>query len=154
MLTQLRILAVAFVFTAALAGSEYHGTVEAGGLPFPGATVTAVQGGRKLVTTTDENGTFSFRSLDDGKWTIEVEAFGFSPLKQEVAVGPAAAAGRFALEYLTTREVAGLLHPARQGGRRAGPRAPLADGGTRGDGQWRPAWSPKPPRKAASSGWM
>lgn len=129
MLTQLRILAVAFVFTAALAGSEYHGTVEAGGLPFPGATVTAVQGGRKLVTTTDENGTFSFRSLDDGKWTIEVEAFGFSPLKQEVAVGPAAAAGRFALEYLTTREVAGLLHPARQG--RTPGRAARAAGGRR-----------------------
>ncbi|MCC6392745.1 MAG: hypothetical protein IT167_19260, partial [Bryobacterales bacterium] len=44
MLTQLRILVAALLFSPTLAGSEYHGTVEAGGLPFPGATVTAVQG--------------------------------------------------------------------------------------------------------------
>jgi len=43
---------------AAAAPSEYHGQASFGGLPVPGATVTAAQGERKLVSITDQQGVF------------------------------------------------------------------------------------------------
>jgi hypothetical protein len=51
---------------AAATASEYHGQVAFGGLPVPGATVTATQGERKFVAITDQQGIFSFPwQLDD-----------------------------------------------------------------------------------------
>ena len=66
--------------------SEYHGTVKAGKLPVPGATVTAIQGDKKVTTTTDERGAFSFPDLPDGTWTLQVEMLGFAKLTREVGV--------------------------------------------------------------------
>ena len=66
--------------------SEYHGTVKAGKLPVPGATVTAIQGDKKVATTTDERGVFSFPDLLDGTWTLQVEMLGFAKLTREVGV--------------------------------------------------------------------
>jgi len=37
-----------------LDASGHHGIVRSGGLPVPGATVSAIQGDKKLVTTTDD----------------------------------------------------------------------------------------------------
>ena len=54
---------------AGLMASEHHGTVKSAGLPVPGATVTATQGDKKFVTTTDENGRYSFPDLTDGLWS-------------------------------------------------------------------------------------
>src|SRR5690349_19086842 len=64
--------------------AEHHGTVQSGGLPIPGATVTAIQNDQKLVTTTDEQGRYAFANLPDGVWTIRVEMFGFVTLSHEV----------------------------------------------------------------------
>src|ERR1035438_7437477 len=75
---------------AALMASEHHGIVTYHGLPVPGAVVTAVQGDRKIVTSTDDDGTYSFRELPDGTWTIEVEMTGFAKVSREVGVGPGA----------------------------------------------------------------
>ena len=36
--------------------SEYHGRVTFGGLPVPGATVTATQGSQKVVAVSDQQG--------------------------------------------------------------------------------------------------
>jgi len=52
------------------AASEYHGQVFFSGLPVPGARVTATQGDRKVVSTTDQQGIFGFPDLLDGAWTI------------------------------------------------------------------------------------
>src|ERR1700678_943963 len=82
---------VAWLAVMALAASEHHGIVKANGMPVPGATVTASQGDKKLVTTTDDNGEYAFADLPDGIWTINVEMLGFSTLSREIGVTPDAA---------------------------------------------------------------
>jgi hypothetical protein len=74
------------------AASEYHGQITFGGLPVPGATVTATQGDKKSVSITDQQGLFSFSDLTDGTWTIVVEMQGFATINQDVLIAPDAAA--------------------------------------------------------------
>jgi hypothetical protein len=71
-----------------LLASEHRGVVKFGGLPMPGATVTATQGDRRLTAVTDEQGAYSFASLTDGTWSIQVEMLCFEPIRLEVAVAP------------------------------------------------------------------
>jgi hypothetical protein len=77
---------VAWLAVMALAASEHHGIVKSNGMPVPGATVTASQGDKKLVTTTDDSGEYAFADLPDGIWTITVEMLGFSKLSREIGV--------------------------------------------------------------------
>ena len=51
----------------------------------PGATVTATQGGAKLVTYTDENGRYAL-DLTPGVWEIEIKMFGFKTLTSTIAI--------------------------------------------------------------------
>jgi hypothetical protein len=81
--------------------SEYHGTVKAGGLAFPGATVTASQGDQKIVTTTDQQGVFHFSELADGTWTIEVEVLGFEKIARQVGVASDAPSTDFEVKFLS-----------------------------------------------------
>ncbi|HTA71769.1 MAG TPA: carboxypeptidase regulatory-like domain-containing protein [Bryobacteraceae bacterium] len=74
-----------FAATGLLA-AEHHGSVKSAGLPVPGATVTAIQGDKKIVTTTDEQGAYSFPDLADGAWTFEVELPGFTNLSRTVNI--------------------------------------------------------------------
>lgn len=78
------IAAVAFL----CAGSAFSqsGIVKSGGLPIPGATVTATQGDHKTVTTTDENGRYSFDGLAPGSYALEVRMFGFRVERREAQV--------------------------------------------------------------------
>src|ERR1035441_3235912 len=94
-----RVLAV-WISVAGLMAAEHHGTVKFGGLPVPGASVTAIQGDKKLLTTTDENGRYSFGDLSDGAWTIEVEMLGFAKLSNEVGVAFDAPAAEWSLKFL------------------------------------------------------
>jgi len=80
-----RLLAATIVVTGLFA-SEHRGVVQTGGLPVPGATVTATMGDKKVVTTTDDNGVYVFPDLADGVWTIRVEMLGFAPVTREVGV--------------------------------------------------------------------
>src|SRR6266567_6133871 len=84
--TALGRLLAACIAVAGLVASEYHGVVKSGGLPIPGATVTAMQVDKKVVTTTDEQGAYAFPNLADGIWTIEVEMLGFAKLTKEVGI--------------------------------------------------------------------
>ena len=59
--------------TGILFATEQRGSVKVGGLPIPGANVTATLGEQKIVTSTDDNGVFIFPNLGPGVWTIEVE---------------------------------------------------------------------------------
>ena len=70
------------------AASEHAGRVTVGGVPVPGATITASQGDRKIVTSTDQQGGYRFADLVDGVWTIRVEMIGFAPAAQDVTVAP------------------------------------------------------------------
>ena len=81
-----RLLLVAFVVVMGLMASEHHGNVKSGGLPVPGASVTATQGDKKVLTTTDENGSYSFPELADGVWTISIDMLGFDKVSREVGV--------------------------------------------------------------------
>ena len=70
-----------------LAGaSEQHGQVIFGGLPVPGATITATQGSKKFVAVSDAQGSYSFPDLPDGAWKIEVEMSCFATIQQDVTV--------------------------------------------------------------------
>ncbi|MGP0074895.1 MAG: carboxypeptidase regulatory-like domain-containing protein [Bryobacteraceae bacterium] len=83
-----------------LFASEQHGDVTFGGLPVPGATVTASQGDKKFTTVTDHQGKYSFPDLADGVWTIQVEMSGFTAAKGEITAAPGAAAATWDLKML------------------------------------------------------
>src|ERR1039457_4725527 len=94
-----RFLAV-WITVAGLMAAEHHGTVKCGGLPVPGASVTAIQGDKKLLTTTDENGRYSFADLSNGAWTIEVEMLGFAKLSNEIGVAFDAPPAEWSFKFL------------------------------------------------------
>jgi trimeric autotransporter adhesin len=96
---------------SALAAAEHHGQVKFGGLPMPGATVTASQGDKKLVTVSDAQGVYSFPDLPEGVWTIEVEMLCFVPVKQEVTVGSEAAIPDWDLKLLPLDEIKAQAGP-------------------------------------------
>ena len=73
--------------TAAFAATEHVGQVTFAGVVVPGATVTATQGDKRLVTSTDADGAFKFADLGDGVWSIKVEMIGFAPVERQVTVG-------------------------------------------------------------------
>src|SRR5436305_1081448 len=73
---------------APLAAAEHHGIVKFGGLPLPGATVTATQGDKTLTAVTDGQGAYSFRDLPDGNWQVKVEMLCFTPVDREIVVAP------------------------------------------------------------------
>src|SRR5260370_32885189 len=76
----------AWLAVAGLMAAEHHGTVKSGGLPLPGVTVTATQGEKKQITTTDETGRYAFADLADGVWKLEIGMLGFQKLTEEVAI--------------------------------------------------------------------
>src|ERR1035437_6730822 len=94
-----RLLAV-WIAVAGLMAAEHHGTIKFGGLPVPGASVTATKGDKKLATTTDENGRYAFADLSDGVWTIEVEMLGFAKLSGDVGIAFDAPAPEWNLKFL------------------------------------------------------
>ncbi len=82
------LLAIALYVSARVlfAGGEHSGQVTYGGLPVPGATVTASSGDKKLVTATDEEGVFRLPDATAGVWTLRVEMLGFEMLTRDVTV--------------------------------------------------------------------
>lgn len=79
--------ALLILLAVPLALRAQSGFVRAGNQPLPGATVTATQGPQNVVTTTDETGHYDFPALAPGTWTVEVQMFGFEPVKKEVDYG-------------------------------------------------------------------
>ncbi len=95
-----------------VAASEAYGQVTFGGLPVPGAAVTATLGDKKIVTITDEQGIYKLTDPADGTWTIRVEMLGFSPLTQDVTIAAGAPSPTFALKVLPFEEITRGLPPA------------------------------------------
>jgi hypothetical protein len=93
-------LMVAWLAVSGLMAAEHHGTVTSGGLPIPGATITATQGDKKTVTTTDDQGVYSFPELADGTWTIEVEMMGFARIARDVGIASDAPSDDWDLKLL------------------------------------------------------
>jgi len=90
---------------ASLAAAEHHGQVKFAGVPVPGATVTAVQGEKKLVTITDAMGNYSFPDLSDGVWTIQVEMLCFSAERRDVTIAAEGNAAEWELKLLPLKEI-------------------------------------------------
>jgi hypothetical protein len=109
-------LPIAWLSILSLLASGQQGQVTFGGLPVPGATVTATQGDKTFTTITDSDGLYSFPDLTDGTWTIQVEMLGFSTVKQDVVVAPNAPAAKWELHLLPLDEIkaaAQAVSPAR-----------------------------------------
>ena len=85
---------------AGLLATPHQGVVKSGRQPIPGATVTAIQGERKVVTTTDDSGAYSLADLPSGVWTIQVEMLGFAKLSNEVGIAFDAPAPEWNLKFL------------------------------------------------------
>ena len=86
--SSLRFAAIVCLAVLGLAATEHRGVVTFGGLPLPGASVTALQGEKKVAAVTDAQGVYSFADLADGVWSLQVEMLCFTPLKREIAVAP------------------------------------------------------------------
>jgi hypothetical protein len=69
-----------------LAATEHSGSVRAADQFIPGATVTARQGGARLVAYTDESGRYTL-DLTPGLWEIQIDMFGFTSLTGRVDIG-------------------------------------------------------------------
>src|SRR5437868_4285554 len=120
------------VLLTPLWGIEQGGVVRSGGLPIPGATVTATQGSKQIVTTTDETGRYLFPNLPAGAWKLAVEMFGFSPQTRDLTIGEQASTVDFTLALKPTVEVARAPRPAPERGAGPGGR-----GGPNGRGGFR-----------------
>jgi hypothetical protein len=86
--------------TTALMAAEHRGLVRFGAVPVPGATVTAMQGDKRLVTITGPLGDYSFADLAAGVWTIQVEMLCFATARQDLTVSAGAPAAEWELKLL------------------------------------------------------
>jgi len=93
--------------------AEHHGQVLFGGVPVPGAVVTATQGTATKTAVTNDIGIYSFPDLADGAWTLQIQMTGFDPVKQQVTVGPNAEAEKIELKPMSLAEVRAALKPAK-----------------------------------------
>src|SRR6202162_3302608 len=104
--------AIAALAVFLLSATEHHGQVKFGGLPVPGATVTATQADKTFTAITDPQGAYSFPDLSDGAWTIQVEMPGFAAFHQEVQVARDAPASEWNLTMLPLNEMHAVAAPA------------------------------------------
>ncbi len=113
---------------APLGGAEHHGVVRFGGIPVPGATVSATQGDKRFDTITGQMGEYSLPDLDDGVWMVQVKMSCFAPLERDIAVAPSAPVPVWELRLLPRDEVHAERHggPAPGGGSPDGSRSALA----------------------------
>ena len=88
--------------------SEYFGQITFGGLPVPGATITATQGAKTVSVTSDEGGVFHFDDLSDGQWKIEVKMLCFETIDADVAIAPKVSSTKYELKLLPTDQLQAL----------------------------------------------
>jgi trimeric autotransporter adhesin len=141
------LLAVALWVSARVlfAGGEHSGQVTFGGLPVPGATVTASSGDKKLTTVTDEQGIFALPDATEGIWTLHVEMLGFQTLTQEITVTAAPQPSAWQLMLRPFDDITrGIPRPA--------PAAPAPTPATNGNASTSSRGSPPPAAAAQGRG--
>jgi len=127
---------------------EYYGQVTFSGLPAPGATVTATQGGKHFSALTDERGFYRFENLPDGAWKLEITLPGFETIQAEVTISSQTSPGKFELVMLPMEQLKKMATEVKPGStpqpvaQAATPKKPDAQaaGNT-------PAEIPKPPEE-------
>jgi len=100
----LRLIAV-WLTLGGLFAAEHKGTVKSGTLPVPGATITATLDTKKAITTTDDQGVYTFPDLDSGVWHMTVEMLGFATATRDVAVAPEAPSPSWDLKLQSTEDL-------------------------------------------------
>jgi hypothetical protein len=105
------VLIALLTFSPVLEATEHYGQVGFTGLAVPGATVTATQGDKQIVTTTDQNGVYRFADLAEGTWTIKIEMRGFAALSRDVTVVAGAQAAVWELTLMSFEEITKGLPP-------------------------------------------
>jgi len=93
------------------AAADHYGQVTFRGLPVPGATVTASQGDKQFVTSTDQQGVYKLADLDEGLWTLRVQMLGFSTVSQDVNVAPDSPPSMWELKLRSYEEIAREIPP-------------------------------------------
>ncbi len=88
--------------------SQYYGQITFGGLPVPGATITATEGSKTFSVTSDEGGAFHFDDLPDGQWKIEITMLCFQTRDADVTIAPKMAAAKYELKLLPTDQLKAL----------------------------------------------
>lgn len=106
-------LAAVLACSALAAASPYRGVVTFGGLPLPGATVTATQGATTQTAVSDANGAFQFDDLADGKWTIDIQMQLFAPVHVDVTIAPNLPAAAYDLKLLSPEQMQASAEPAK-----------------------------------------
>ena len=104
---------LAFGAREELAAVDRYGRVSFGGVPVPGATVTAIRDDRHLVTVTDQQGVYRFADLADGVWTFRVEMLGFVTIVQDITITIESPPSTWDLKLLPFEEITRGLPPAR-----------------------------------------
>lgn len=105
-------LALSVALALPLAAAEHRGMVMFGGLPVPGATVTASQADKKLTAVTDEQGVYTFPNLSDGLWNIQVEMQCFETIKREIAVSADAPSPQWDLKLESFDQIKATAPPS------------------------------------------
>jgi trimeric autotransporter adhesin len=82
-----KLLVLPFILfsAAALEAAQHTGSVRAADQFLPGATVTATQGGAKVVTASDDLGRYAM-DLTPGVWRLTVQMFGFQDAGRDIEV--------------------------------------------------------------------
>ena len=104
-------LICAFLLLEPLNAAEQHGVVKYGGLPLPGATVTATKDGKTVTTVSNPDGSYSLPDLAEGTWSVEVGMSLFQSAKQDVTL-PSAQGVDWDMKLLSTEEIAKATVPA------------------------------------------
>jgi hypothetical protein len=99
------------LLSSQLIASEHKGLVLYGGLPVPGASVTAERGGNKQTALCDSQGRYTFQDLSDGEWRLTVEMQMFAPTQQAVAIAPGAPILEWKLALKPAPEVRASVNP-------------------------------------------
>ena len=77
---------LALLCAISVPAADHFGNVKFGGVPVPGVTVTASQGGTKLSTITDDAGIYNFTDIAEGTWNLQVEMQMFEPQQRSITV--------------------------------------------------------------------
>ena len=101
-----------FGLSADGAAADHYGQVTFGGLPVPGAAVTATQGDKQFVTITDTQGIFRIVDLAEGACTIRIEMLGFSTVRQDFTVAAGMPPSMWELKLVPFEEIAALADSA------------------------------------------
>ncbi len=105
-------LLLSLLSLAAASAAELHGTIKTKGLPFPGVTITALQGDKKVVTTTDLDGVYSFKDLPEGDWTLEATMLGCEKTSLKMSIVEGVPAVDMELKLMTEEALLASLSAA------------------------------------------